>query len=51
MIKLQNPTPCSFYPVTKEMGVSVHELLTNSEVQKNALIKIAKNILPMLSFV
>lgn len=41
MIKIKNQTPCLFYPITKEMGVSVSELLTNSEVQKDALICIA----------
>ncbi len=32
-----------FYPIAKEMNVSVKELLTNSVTQKNALLTIAKN--------
>ena len=41
MIRIVNPTPCLFYPASREMGVPIRELLTNSEVQKSALLYLA----------
>ena len=34
--------PCLFYPVIKEMGLSVHDVLTDSRKQKDVLVRIAE---------
>lgn len=40
---IKYPSPCFFYPIIKEMGVSVSELLTGADIQKNALLKLAQD--------
>lgn len=36
-------SPCLFYPVAKEMNISILELLTNSNKQKEVLVKISES--------
>lgn len=38
---INGAVPCLFYPIAKRMGISLSELLTNSALQKEALIKLS----------
>lgn len=42
MLNIKSPTPCLFYPIAKEMGITTKQLLANSQTQKEALLAIAK---------
>ncbi len=42
MLKLKKPTACLFYPIARKMGVSVHRLISDSEVHARALLEIER---------
>jgi uroporphyrinogen decarboxylase len=42
LVSSKGSAPCLFYPVAKEMGISIHAVLTDSKIQKDVLVRIAE---------
>jgi hypothetical protein len=42
LVSSKGSAPCLFYPVAKEMGISIHTVLTDSKIQKDVLVRIAE---------